>query len=65
MDGELLLPRLGAHQEEVGDVRARDEQDDADRAEEHPQHAPDVADDVDRRAAGRWVPSSRPRTSSA
>ena len=43
---ELLLPRLGADQQQVGDVRARDEQHHADRAHQHPQHALDVADEV-------------------
>ena len=48
VDRQLLLPRLGAHQEQVGDVRAGDQQDEPDRAEQHPQHPADVADDVDR-----------------
>ncbi len=48
MNRQFLLPRFGAHQEQVGDVGAGDEQHEADRAEEHPEHAPDVADDVSR-----------------
>ena len=44
---QLLLARLGAHQEQVGDVRARDEQHEADGAEQNPQHVADVADDID------------------
>ena len=46
MNRQLLLPSLGAHQEQVGDVGARDQQHDADRAEQDPEHLADVADDV-------------------
>ncbi len=46
-DRQLLLARFGAHEEEIGDIRARDEQDQGDRAEENPQHLADVADDID------------------
>ncbi len=35
--GQLLLARLGAHEEEVGDVGARDEEHEADRAQDDPQ----------------------------
>ena len=45
-DGQLLLSPLGAHEEEVGDVGAGDEQHDADGAEEDPEHRADVADEV-------------------
>ena len=44
---QFLLARLGAHEEQVRDVRAGDEQDEADGAEQNPQHVADVADDVD------------------
>ena len=46
MDRELLLTPFGADQEEIRDVRAGDEQHDADRAEQHPEHPADVADHV-------------------
>ena len=48
VDRQLLLPAFRAHEEQIGDVRAGDEQNEADRAEQHPQHAADVADDVHR-----------------
>ena len=46
VDGELLLPAFGAHQKQVRDVGARDQQDDADRAEQNPEYLADIADDV-------------------
>ena len=48
VDRQLLLPRFGSDQEQVGDVRAGDEQNEADSAEEHPQHATDISDDIGR-----------------
>jgi hypothetical protein len=44
--GELLLPPLHAHQQEVRHVRAGDEQHEADRAHQHPEHVADVAHEV-------------------
>ena len=44
-DGELALAGAVAGEEEVGDVHAGDQDDEADRAEEDPQHRPDAADD--------------------
>ena len=43
---ELLLAALGAHQEQVRDVGAGDQQDDAHCAEQDPEHLTDIADDV-------------------
>ncbi len=43
---QLLLPRLGPHEQQVGDVGARDQQDHADRPHQHPERALDVADEV-------------------
>ena len=37
VNGQLLLPRLGSHQEEIRDVRARDQQDEARHPEEDQQ----------------------------
>ena len=51
---QLLLPPFGAHEEQVRDVRARDQQHDPDRAEEHPQHAADVPDHVGRERTDVW-----------
>ena len=56
-DRQLLLPRLGAHQEQVGDVRARDQQHEADRAEQNPQHRADVADHIN--SSGRTSDPNR------
>ncbi len=44
---QLLLTRLGAHEKQVRDVRARHEQHESDGAKQDPQHAADVADDID------------------
>ncbi len=43
---EFLLSPLGPDEEQVGDIRTGDQEDDSDRAEQHPEHAADVADDV-------------------
>ncbi len=45
-DRELVTPRVAAHEREVRDVRARDQQYAADRAQQRPEHRRDVADDV-------------------
>ena len=42
---QLALPSLGPDEEEVRDVRARDQEDEADRAEQDPERAAHVADD--------------------
>jgi hypothetical protein len=42
--GELLLAALDPHEQQVRNVGARNEQDDPDRAHEHPEHIADVAD---------------------
>ena len=42
-DGELLAPRRAAHEQEIRDVDARDQEDHRDRAEQHEQRAPDIA----------------------
>ena len=49
--GELLMPPFRAHQEEVRDVAAGDQQDDADGGEQNPENLPDVADHVCRERA--------------
>jgi len=36
-DGRLALARRGPDEHQVGDVRARDQQDETDRAEQHDQ----------------------------
>ena len=46
-DRQLLLARLGAHEEQVRDVGAGDDQHEPDCAKKNPQHAADVADDID------------------
>jgi hypothetical protein len=38
------MPRLGTGQQEVGDVRAADEEHEAHRAEQHEENAPHVAE---------------------
>ena len=43
-DGDLALAAGGAHQQQVGDVGAGDEQHEADGAGEHEQRLADVAD---------------------
>jgi hypothetical protein len=43
---QLLLPRLGADQQQVGDVRTGDEQDHGDRPHQDPQHRLHVADEI-------------------
>jgi hypothetical protein len=43
---ELLLPAIGPHEEQVGDVRTGDEEHHSDRAEEDPEHVPHVAHHV-------------------
>ena len=63
MDRELLLPPFRADQEQVRDVRAGDEQHDADRAEQHPQHPADVADHVLRERPHVGTESAPPGTS--
>ena len=45
-DRVLLLPRLGAREQQVGQVGAGDEQDEAHGALQHPQRGADAADDV-------------------
>ena len=45
-DGKLLVPALRAHETQIRDVRARDEQHHPDRAEQDPQHLADIADGV-------------------
>ncbi len=45
-NGEFLAAAFDADEEKVGDVRASDEQDEADGAHEHPERAANVADDV-------------------
>ena len=44
-DRDLALADGRAHQQQVGDVGARDQQDEGDRAQQHPQRRSDVADD--------------------
>ena len=46
-DRELLLARLGPREQQVRDVRARDEQHRADRQQQHEQRRPDVAEHFD------------------
>ena len=43
---QVAAPVLRPHREQVGDVRARDEEDDADRAEQNPQRRRDPADQL-------------------
>ena len=43
---QLLLPRVGPHEQQVGHVGARDEQDHADGRHQHPQRLLDVADQL-------------------
>ena len=43
---QFLLPRLGSHEEQVRDVRARDEEDQPDRPHQDPQHRSHVADEI-------------------
>ncbi len=43
---QLLLSTLGANEQQVRDIRARDEQDDCERAHEDPEHLADVADEL-------------------
>ena len=45
-DGHLPLPRGRAREQEVGDVRAGDEQDKRDRAQQHEQRSLHIADDL-------------------
>ena len=45
-DRDLALAHRGAHEQQVGDVRARDQDDDADRGEQRQQRRPDAADDL-------------------
>jgi hypothetical protein len=53
-DGDLAAARFRSHQEEVGDVRARDEQHEADRREQDPERAFHPTDDgVFQRPRGR------------
>ena len=42
-DRDLALAARRAHEQQVGDVRARDQQDEADGAEQDPERRPDVA----------------------
>ena len=44
-DRDLPLADGRAHQQQVRDIRARDQQDEGDRAQQHPQRRPHVADD--------------------
>ena len=44
--GEVAAPVLRPHREQVGHVRARDQEDDADRAEQNPQRRRDLADQL-------------------
>ena len=41
-DRDLAVARRGARQQQVGHVRAADQQDEADRAEQHHQRGPDL-----------------------
>ena len=43
-DGQLLATRESTRQEQIGDVRAGDEQDEGDRREQHDQRLADIAD---------------------
>ena len=45
-NGELARPADGAREQEVRDVRARDQQQKTDRGEQHQQEGPHIADDV-------------------
>ena len=45
-DGNLPLTAEGARQQQVRDVGARNQQDQADRADQDDERAPDVADDL-------------------
>ena len=45
-EGELGSPRIGAHEHQIRDVRARHKQHRADRAHEHPERSRDLADHV-------------------
>ena len=45
-DGQLTLAPLRAHEKQVRHVGASDQQHQADRAQQHPEHAADVADDI-------------------
>jgi hypothetical protein len=45
-DGKLAVPRVGPREEQVGEVRACDEQDEGDGRLQHPQRGADVADDI-------------------
>ena len=44
-DSDLALPRFGAREQQVGDVHARDQQQEGDRAEQHPERGPHLAHD--------------------
>ncbi len=54
--GELGRPARRAHEQEARHVRARDEQHEADRAQEHPERPADVADDLPAQAQGLHAP---------
>ena len=60
-DRDLALAARGAHQQQVRDVRARDQQHEADGAEQHEQRLPHVADEhlADRIDAERCVRPER------
>ena len=44
--GEFLVPRFGARQQQVRQIRARDQQDEQHRALQHPHRRPRAADDL-------------------
>ena len=45
LDGEGVPATFGAHEKQVSDVCARDEQHEGGGPEDHPQHPPDIPDD--------------------
>ena len=56
-DRELARPRRGADQQEIRDVRARNEQHRADRADEHDERGPDGPRQILLERYGAWGPS--------
>ena len=56
---DFLLPARGANEQQVRDVGARDEQDDADDAKQQPQHRPRRAGEVLLQRRNRRVRSVR------
>src|SRR5215212_6674358 len=45
-DRELLVAALGTREQEVGEIRARDEEDESYRALKHPERRPRTSDDI-------------------